>query len=118
MGVGIILDDFGTGFSSVSHLLNLPITAAKIDKSFIHRPDAKSIQEIKNFLNGIINLIQGSGIVTIVEGLETSEQFAYVKDLNNLYCQGYLFTKPQPSEQITSLLQAKKLTIDKLCASQ
>ncbi|NVJ65965.1 MAG: EAL domain-containing protein [Gammaproteobacteria bacterium] len=118
LGVGIILDDFGTGFSSVSHLLNLPITAAKVDKSFIHRSDTTNPQEINNFLKGVINLIQGSGVVTIIEGIETTEQFGYVKDLNEVYCQGYLFSKPKSSELITQLLKVKKLAVDELCTSQ
>ena len=101
-GVGIILDDFGTGFSSISHLLNLPINAAKIDKSFVKNLD----QEASNqFLQGIIDLIQGSGVKTVVEGVETSEQFQRISSMGYIFCQGYLFAKPMPPEELIPLLE-------------
>lgn len=107
LGVGIILDDFGTGFSSISHLINLPITAAKIDKSFIQRLDSIEANETQGFLNGIIKLIQSSNVLTIAEGIETLEQFQQVSDNDKFYCQGYLFSKPLPVNEVTALLKNK-----------
>ncbi|WP_205700001.1 putative bifunctional diguanylate cyclase/phosphodiesterase [Cohnella luojiensis] len=91
-GVNIALDDFGRGFSSLSHLMRLPITTLKIDKSFIEQiPDSMDIQPLTGL---IIRLAQGMGLKVIAEGVETYFQLDYLKKYECDCIQGYLFSKP------------------------
>ncbi|MFC5407054.1 putative bifunctional diguanylate cyclase/phosphodiesterase [Cohnella soli] len=91
-GVNIALDDFGRGFSSLSHLMKLPITTLKIDKSFVdHIPDNRD----DNPLTGlVIQLAKQMGIKVVAEGVEKYAQLDYLKKYDCDCIQGYLFSKP------------------------
>jgi EAL domain-containing protein (putative c-di-GMP-specific phosphodiesterase class I) len=94
-GVNIALDDFGRGFSSLSHLMKLPITTLKIDKSFIEQiPESAEDQPLTGL---IIRLAQGIGLKVIAEGVETYSQLDYLKKYDCDCIQGYLFSKPLPA---------------------
>ncbi|MEP9374979.1 EAL domain-containing protein [Mesorhizobium sp. KR1-2] len=96
-GYQITIDDFGTGYSSLSLLEGLPLDALKIDKSFIDaigRDAAKSV-----VAPHIIAMAHDLKLCMIAEGIETSEQEAYVKEANVQLGQGWLFSKALPSEQ-------------------
>ncbi|RED55504.1 putative bifunctional diguanylate cyclase/phosphodiesterase [Cohnella lupini] len=94
-GVNIALDDFGRGFSSLSHLMRLPITTLKIDKSFIEQiPESAEDQPLTGL---IIRLAQGIGLKVIAEGVETYSQLDYLKKYDCDCIQGYLFSKPLPA---------------------
>ncbi|QJD84492.1 putative bifunctional diguanylate cyclase/phosphodiesterase [Cohnella herbarum] len=96
-GVNIALDDFGRGFSSLSHLMKLPITTLKIDKSFIEQiPDNMDHQPLTGL---VIRLAQGLGIKVVAEGVETYAQLDYLKKYECDCIQGYLFSKPLPAKQ-------------------
>lgn len=94
-GFGIMMDDFGTGFSSLSYLRQLPFSAVKIDRSFTQAItwDTKDFGLVRN----IINLVHFLEMETIIEGVETTEQHDMLKTLEPVYCQGYLFSKPMPA---------------------
>lgn len=94
-GFGIMMDDFGTGFSSLSYLRQLPFSAVKIDRSFTQAItwDTKDFGLVRN----IINLVHFLDMETIIEGVETTEQHDMLKSLEPVYCQGYLFAKPMPA---------------------
>ncbi len=94
-GFGIMMDDFGTGFSSLSYLRQLPFSAVKIDRSFTQAItwDTKDFGLVRN----IINLVHFLDMETIIEGVETTEQHDMLKTLEPVYCQGYLFAKPMPA---------------------
>ena len=102
-GVRISLDDFGTGFSSLSYLKKLPINTLKIDKSFIDTvltdPSTKIIME------SIINMVDALGFESIAEGVENEQQLKYLNTIGCDVIQGYLLGKPLPAEGIDSLLQ-------------
>ncbi|NNC77708.1 MAG: EAL domain-containing protein [Woeseiaceae bacterium] len=91
-GFGIMMDDFGTGFSSLSYLRQLPFSAVKIDRSFTQAItwDTKDFGLVRN----IINLVHFLEMETIIEGVETEEQHDMLKALEPVYLQGYLFAKP------------------------
>ena len=94
-GFGIMMDDFGTGFSSLSYLRQLPFSAVKIDRSFTQAItwDTKDFGLVRN----IVNLVHFLDMETIIEGVETTEQHDMLKTLEPVYCQGYLFSKPMPA---------------------
>jgi EAL domain-containing protein (putative c-di-GMP-specific phosphodiesterase class I) len=94
LGLSIALDDFGTGFSSINYLTIFPFDKIKIDKSFtkgiLSRADCKAV------VASTLALAQGLGIVTTVEGVETEEQFEYMRNAGVELAQGYLFGRPVP----------------------
>lgn len=101
-GVRISLDDFGTGFSSLSYLKKLPIDTLKIDKSFIDTVLTDSATRI--ITESIINMVKTLGFESIAEGVEEEQQYKYLHTIGCDVIQGYLFGKPQPAEAIEELL--------------
>jgi diguanylate cyclase (GGDEF)-like protein len=102
-GIRISLDDFGTGFSSLSYLKKLPIDTLKIDKSFVDTVLADDATRI--ITESIINMDKALGVESIAEGVETEAQYNYLHAIGCDIIQGYLLGKPQPAEQIDLLLQ-------------
>ncbi len=101
-GIELSIDDFGTGYSSLSYLHRLPIDNLKIDRSFI-----KSIGKEKdgrNIVATIINLAHQMEMTTIAEGIESPKQLDRLQFLGCEKVQGYLFSRPVPSDQATALL--------------
>jgi len=96
MGIKISIDDFGTGYSSLSYLKKLPVDTLKIDKCFID-----GIPEDQNnnaIAKAILELSVQFGLNTIAEGVETREQFEYIKQSGCNLIQGYYFYKPMTAE--------------------
>lgn len=101
-GIRISLDDFGTGFSSLSYLKGLPIDTLKIDKSFI---DTLTTDENARIITeSIIYMVKKLGFETVAEGVETEEQFEYLKSIECDCIQGFLLNKPMPAQKIEELL--------------
>lgn len=103
LGIHIAIDDFGTGYSSFSYLKRFPLNTLKIDRSFIkdicHDKDDAAIT------SAIIAMARGLQLKVVAEGVENSEQVAFLHLRNCEIGQGYLFSRPQPADQITELLQ-------------
>lgn len=97
LGVRLSLDDFGTGFSSLTYLRNLPVTTLKIDKSFIDRIDEDQVQE--GFIRSIIDMAHVLNLNVVAEGVETELQLAKLNDFGCDYAQGYLFSRPVSREE-------------------
>jgi EAL domain-containing protein (putative c-di-GMP-specific phosphodiesterase class I) len=97
LGFTISIDDFGTGFSSLSYLKNLPVDRIKIAKELVDNVhmDDFDYQMVKS----IIMLSKVKGIRVIAEGVETEEQWAVLKKLHCDEVQGYLFGRPLPAEE-------------------
>ena len=91
LGIGISIDDFGTGFSSLSYLTHLPADYLKIDKSFID--DIVSTNR-KNITPSIISMAKTLNLKTVAEGVETQEQIDILIDEGCDELQGYYFSKP------------------------
>ncbi|MBR5190680.1 MAG: EAL domain-containing protein, partial [Clostridia bacterium] len=90
-GFKILLDDFGTGYSSLMLLKSMPIDALKLDKSFI---DDYEHQRGQHIIECIIEMTKKLGITLIAEGIETQEQYEYIKSQNCDVVQGYHFSYP------------------------
>ena len=101
-GIGIALDDFGKGYSSLSYLKQLPITTLKIDKTFIDNVSLAS--ENKTITRHIINMGRSMGMSVVAEGVEHNGQLEYLKKYECDKIQGYLFAKPLPKDQVEKLL--------------
>lgn len=98
LGVKIALDDFGTGYSSLNHLKQLPIDIIKLDRSF-----TSSIEKNKSdtsIIKSLLLLAIDLGYDVVAEGVETEEQFAFLKSFNCKFGQGYLMSKPVPIDEL------------------
>lgn len=102
-GIRISLDDFGTGFSSLSYLNGLPIDTLKIDKSFVDK--VSTDESTKIITETIVSMVRKLGYESVAEGVETEEQFAYMKAVGCDVIQGYLLGKPLTSQEIEELLE-------------
>ena len=91
-GIRISLDDFGTGFSSLSYLKKLPIDTLKIDKSFIDTVMTDSATRV--ITESIISMVKSLGFESIAEGVENEQQYKYLHAIGCDVIQGYLFSKP------------------------
>ena len=102
-GFKISLDDFGTGYSSLSYLKGLPINTLKIDKSFIDT--VISDNNTKIITESIVYMVKKLGYETVAEGVETKEQFEYLRSIECDNIQGYFLGKPMPSHEVEELLK-------------
>ena len=100
-GIRISLDDFGTGFSSLSYLKKFPIDTLKIDKSFINTVVSDSVTRV--ITESIVHMVKALGFESIAEGVEDEQQYKYLHAIGCDVIQGYLFSRPLPPEQFESL---------------
>lgn len=104
-GIRISLDDFGTGYSSLSYLKGLPIDTLKIDKSFI---DTSIVDENTRIITeSIFYMAKRLGFETVAEGVETDEQYEYMKEIGCDCIQGYLLGKPMAKNDIERLIRSQ-----------
>jgi len=104
-GVRLSVDDFGTGFSALSYLKNYPVSTVKIDRSFIM--DLPGDKENAVLVQAIIAMAHGLRLEVIAEGVETAEQWEYLRSLECDYVQGYYFGKPMPQADFEDFLMAQ-----------
>ncbi|MDF0487937.1 EAL domain-containing protein [Sphingomonas sp. H39-1-10] len=95
LGIRIALDDFGSGYSSLSYLHRLPLDKVKVDRSFIADMDEASG---RNIISAILGLCQTLGLDCIIEGVETDGQLQQLRDIGYRMAQGYLFARPMGLE--------------------
>ncbi len=105
IGIKLALNDFGTGFSSLSYLKNLPIHQVKIDQSFIRDMDTSINSTDTKMVKTIIDMAHNFDLDVIADGLETDVQLALLKKLGCTSFQGYLFSKPLPIDAFEALLK-------------
>lgn len=100
-GFKILLDDFGTGYSSLMLLKSMPIDILKLDKSFIDNyGDARG----EAIIECVIEMAKRLGFEVIAEGVETEEQYLYLRKLECNMIQGYLFGKPMTFEELQKIV--------------
>lgn len=98
IGLQIAIDDFGTGYSSLAYIKKFQVNTIKIDRSFLFNiMEDKSNEEI---VSAVIKLAQALGLNVVAEGVETSDQFHKLKEMNCKEVQGYFFSKPLPKDEI------------------
>ena len=105
LGVQLAVDDFGTGFSSLSYLKQFPIDFLKIDQSFIN--DIESVLDDGTIVNAIISMGNSLDLKVVAEGIENQNQLDF---LNKHHCeegQGYLISPAINADQLALMLQDK-----------
>lgn len=101
-GIATSMDDFGTGFSSLSLLKTLPVDVLKIDKSLLDTQTASEKERV--IISNVVRMVQEMNIRVITEGVETQEQAEFLKGIHCDNAQGFLFDKPLPKEQFEKRL--------------
>jgi diguanylate cyclase len=105
MGIQLAVDDFGTGFSSLTFLTRIPVDELKVDRSFVmamaHSPEAAAI------VRTTVDLGRELGLRVVAEGVETADQRAALAELGCTSAQGYHFFRPMPSDKIVKVLRTQ-----------
>lgn len=99
------MDDFGSGYSSLNMISELPIDALKLDMYFIKNAFSKNHNT--KMISIVVEIADYLGVPLIAEGVETEEQYLTMKKLGCAVIQGYYFSKPVPASEFESFLKAK-----------
>lgn len=102
LDLAISIDDFGSGYSSLGCLEDLPVDLIKLDRSFL--TNIEGSEKSKSIIKGIILLSKELNLKVVCEGIETQEQLDLLKGFDCDYAQGFFFAKPMPSEDFLKLL--------------
>ncbi|MCC0764374.1 EAL domain-containing protein [Clostridioides sp. ES-S-0006-03] len=102
IGFIISMDDFGSGYSSVNMLKNIPLNVIKLDRGFFI--DDKNIDKSQIVIKSIVSLIKQLGIRVVAEGIETKSQVEMLREANCDIIQGYYFSKPLPVKEFEKLV--------------
>jgi diguanylate cyclase (GGDEF)-like protein len=108
-GIGVSVDDFGTGYCSLSYLARLPVDTLKIDRSFVVR--MRDAGYPRNIVAMIVSLAHTLGLKVIAEGVEDDEQLRMLRELGCDQIQGYLVGRPVPADQMESILRGRTIKI-------
>lgn len=114
-GFIIEMDDFGSGYSSLNMLSELPVDILKLDMRFIQKETARDNK--RSILSFIISLAKWMNLLVVAEGVETREQIEILRDLECTYVQGYYYAKPMPEQEFLKLLAESK-RVDIIPANQ
>lgn len=102
IGVGISIDDFGMGYSSLNYLKRFPITAVKIDRAFVH--DLSANDGDAAIVTAVISMARSLRLRVVAEGVETAEQFAFLRTKECDEAQGFYFSRPVMADEATRML--------------
>ena len=105
MCIDISIDDFGTGFSSLSYLKHLPISKLKIDRSFVSEI-TESVDDA-SIVQAVISLAHHLGLMVVAEGIETQQQHLLLKGYGCDMFQGFLLGRPMPLVELEQCLMKK-----------
>ncbi|WP_454918957.1 oxygen-sensing cyclic-di-GMP phosphodiesterase DosP [Xanthobacter sediminis] len=103
LGIGLSVDDFGTGFSSLSNLVNLPVTEVKIDRSFVGR--CLEQRRHRSVVDAVVSMGRSLELVVVAEGVETIAQRAFIESLGYPVLQGYLISPPIAPQRLAGWLR-------------
>jgi EAL domain-containing protein (putative c-di-GMP-specific phosphodiesterase class I) len=100
-GVRLAIDDFGTGYAGLGYLQRFPtLEVIKLDRSFVADLGRSPVSE--HIVRSVVELARGCGLRLIVEGVETEQQAADLRELGVTHAQGYLFGRPAPLNEISA----------------
>lgn len=105
-GFKILMDDFGSGYSSLNMLKEVPVDVLKLDMKFLSGKDFYGRET--NILSYIIKMTQSMGMTTVAEGIETEEQVGFLKTLSCKYGQGFYYARPMPFEDFIQKLEESR----------
>lgn len=108
IGVGIAIDDFGMGYSSLNYLKRFPITSVKIDRAFVNDLANDGDAAI---VTAVIGMARSLRLRVVAEGVETAEQFAFLRSKECDEAQGYYFSRPVSAEDIGRMLTSRELLV-------
>jgi EAL domain-containing protein (putative c-di-GMP-specific phosphodiesterase class I) len=100
------MDDFGSGYSSLNMLKEMPADILKMDMAFLTVD--KNVNKGRKIVNTMINLAKALDMMVIIEGVETKEQMLTLKDLGCDIVQGYYFSKPVPAEEFEKFMRQEE----------
>ena len=109
LGVGVSLDDFGVGYSSLAQLNSMPLDSVKIDRSFLTTIDTDARQA--TFLRAVLRLADDIGLQVVAEGVERPSQVRALRELGCEFAQGYLLGRPMDGADVPALLERRALTV-------
>jgi len=109
LGIPLVLDDFGTGQSSLNHLRSYPFDSIKIDREFVR--DISSDEDDAILVKAIAQLAHSFGMKVVAEGVETEAQRRYLISIGCDYLQGYLISKPLPTDALLDFLGATEMSL-------
>ena len=102
-GFTVLMDDFGSGYSSLNMLSNLKIDAIKLDAHFLHM-EGEDYEKAIHILESVVNMAKTIGLPIIVEGVEKKDQVDFIESLGCRYIQGYYFYKPMPYAELEKIV--------------
>lgn len=105
LGLRLAIDDFGTGYSALSYLQRFPVDTIKIDQSFIR--NVVGNQEAQAIVKAIIGMANALNLTVVAEGVETKDQAAFLRKEGCQECQGYLFGRPMPPDDVSVYFAAR-----------
>ncbi|MGR9050385.1 sensor domain-containing protein [Halobacillus faecis] len=105
LGVHVSIDDFGTGYSSLKYLSRFPVSKLKIDKVFI----SENKEQNQAIVKSIIHMSHSLNMKVIAEGVETAEQWDFLKNEKCDEIQGYFYSKPLPPDQLITVFENKTI---------
>jgi len=104
-GIGVALDDFGIGHSSFAYLRQFPVSALKIDRSFVR--DLRTSERSRQLVDSMIGLTKNLGVSSIAEGVEDAATLGLLQELGCDCVQGYHIAHPQPAEKLIESLRSE-----------
>lgn len=105
-GVRVALDDFGSGYSTLAYLRDLPIDEIKLDRAFVSA--VRGDQRAGMIVRAVIALAHELGLTTVAEGVENAETVALLRDYGCRYAQGYFYSEPLEAEAMLELLTTRR----------
>ncbi len=103
LGYSIAMDDFGSGYSSLNSLKDMPIDILKLDMGFVNGDD--SMNRGGTIINYVVRMAQGLEYITVAEGVETQEQADFLRSIGVNVFQGFLYAKPMPEKEFLTFLK-------------
>lgn len=115
LGFIVEMDDFGSGYSSLNMLSEMPVDVLKLDMRFIQTETARTSG--KGILSFVISLAKWLDLAVVAEGVETAEQLSMLRSMDCNYVQGFYYARPMPDDAFEDLLKSSKTT-EMICSSQ
>jgi EAL domain-containing protein (putative c-di-GMP-specific phosphodiesterase class I) len=105
LGLGLCIDDFGTGYSSLSYIQRFSVDAIKIDRAFVAGLGLEVLDPgSEAIVRSLVTLGAGLGLKVVAEGVETTEQLGFLREMGCRFAQGYLFAMPMPMDEALALI--------------